>query len=1172
MLPDRPTPERSLVLALEHVQEAVIVTDASGLTTWVNRACTKLTGYPLQDFLGKKPGALLQGPATDPDTVRRLRWAIAQQAETYEELVNYHQSGRPYWLAMSLSPILDEGGNCTGFVSVGREVTARVHTEDALRDSLQFNIDLVELSPMAIYVYDFQHRLLVYVNPAYEELLGYHLPEMQQMGQELFRRLCHPGDLAKRVASQAAIIQDRDDQVFTDTYRAICKDERVLHMSVRERVLKRGPDGQVEQVIGFALDITGQVTAEANLLRAERLLSQTSQAAKVGGWEVDPVARTLYWSDITRQIHEVEDEPPVPNEDFDQLSARLLNNYKEGESRNKVWAAFHLAVTQGEPFDVEAQIITAKGREVWVRIIGQVTMQDGQAQRIYGAFYDIDAQKRAALDLLHTKELLAETSQVARVGGWYVDFDAQEAYWSDVAKQIHEMPADFVPQVNTAIYFYKKGEHRRRIVAYVERAMQTGQGWDDEFLILTQSGREVWARVIGKAEMEGGRCRRLYGTFQDIDDKKRTQLALLATKQQLQDILDSLTEVVWAISLPDYKLIFASASSESLYGLMREELFSRRSPWLSAIHPEDRWVINEMDQSLHSRGHYVLEYRIVTPQGEVKWVNNKARYVLNESGEPIELRGILIDISASKRYEQALIQAKEQAEVANRAKSEFLANMSHEIRTPLNGIIGFSELLRNSRLDEAQRQYAQTVNESARALLDIINDILDFSKIEAGMLELELANTSLPNLLAQAISVVRYQVQAKDLGLRLTCAPDVPPVVSADPVRLRQVLINLLGNAVKFTSQGEIELKLEATAPEKNGLAFLRFTVSDTGIGIDPENQQKIFDAFVQADTSTTRKFGGTGLGLSISNRLLALMGSKLQLQSTVGQGSTFFFDVTLRPVAPTGPELSPTAGPWSDGTLLEGLFAGQSAPISAAPYLVLIVEDNPVNLLLAKILVQRLLPQAEVAEAINGQLAVAYCQQQVPDLVLMDVQMPVMNGYQAAQAMRALAHLAQTPIVALTAGHVVGERERCLAAGMNDFVSKPVAEAVLGAALTRWLAGKLPASGRPAIPVGFPHLDEYRAGGPELLAGVLGACREELQLVLANLHTCVSTGDATAFRRTGHRLKGTCLYLGLEPLGQLAKQMEQLPEWDEGAAATLTSQAEGQIAQLLAVIERELA
>ncbi len=1167
MSPDRPTPERSLVLALAHVQEAVIVTDADGLTTWVNRACTKLTGYTLQDFLGKKPGALLQGPATDPDTVRRLRSAIAQQVETYEELVNYHQSGRPYWLAMSLSPILDEGGTCLGFVSVGREITARVQTEDTLRDSLKFNAELIELSPMAIYVYDFQHRLLVYVNPAYEELLGYRLPEMQQMGRELFQRLCHPADLSKRIASQKAIGQDRENRVFADTYRAICKDGRLLHMSVRERVLKRGPDGEVEQVIGFALDITGQVTAEANLLRAERLLSQTSQAAKVGGWEVDLVSHTLYWSDITRQIHEMENEPAVL-ESTEAMSAWLLSNYKEGESRDKVWAAFHLAVTQGQAFDIEAQIITAKGREVWVRLIGQVTMHDGQAQRIYGAFYDIDAQKKAALDLLHTKELLAETNYVARVGGWYVDFDAQEAYWSDVAKQIHEMPLDFVPQIDTAIYFYKKGENRQRIVAYVERARQTGQGWDDEFLILTQSGREVWARVIGKAEMVGGRCRRLFGSFQDIDDKKRTQLALLATKQQLQDILDSLTEVVWAISLPDYKLIFASASSEALYGLTREELFARRSPWLSAIHPEDRWVISDMDQSLHSQGHYVLEYRIVTPQGEVKWVNNKARYVLNESGEAVELRGILIDISASKRYEQALIQAKDQAEVANRAKSEFLANMSHEIRTPLNGIIGFSDLLRNSRLDEAQRQYAQTVNESARALLDIINDILDFSKIEAGMLELELADTNLPSLLAQATSVVRYQVQAKDLGLRLTCAPDVPQVVSADPVRLRQVLVNLLGNAVKFTNQGEIELTLETTAPAENGLAFLRFSVSDTGIGIDPENQQKIFEAFVQADTSTTRKFGGTGLGLSISNRLLALMGSKLQLQSTLGQGSTFFFDVALRTVAPAdaGP------APWSNSSLGQGLFAGQVSPVSDLAYQVLIVEDNPVNLLLAKILVQRLLPQAEVAEAADGQLAVAYCQQQAPDLVLMDVQMPVMNGYEAAQAMRAMPALVQMPIIALTAGHVVGERERCLAAGMNDFVSKPVAEAVLGAVLARWLAGKLPVSGRPSPPIGFPHLDEYRAGGPELLAGVLGACREELQLAVANLRASIAAGDVTTFRRIGHRLKGTCLYLGLEPLGQLAKQMEQLPEWDEGAAATLTSQAEGQIAQLLAVIERELA
>lgn len=666
---------------------------------------------------------------------------------------------------------------------------------------------------------------------------------------------------------------------------------------------------------------------------------------------------------------------------------------------------------------------------------------------VIGNAIDVTERYRLEEDLRRTKETLEQTNRVARVGGWELDVQRQKLSWTSITKEIHEMPADFQPTLVEAINFYKEGPSREIIGQAVEEALISGIGWDLELQVVTGKGNDIWVRVIGNAEGEPGNYKRLYGTFQDI-----TQ---------------------------------------------------------------------------------IVEQR------------------------------------------EALVLAMQKAENANIAKSEFLANMSHEIRTPLNGVIGFTDLVMKTKLNDTQEQYLSIVNQSANALLSTINDILDFSKIEAGKLELNVEKCDIYELAGQAADIISYQVQKKGLEMLLDVSPELPRFIYADSIRLKQVLVNLLGNASKFTQKGEIELKIASLEPGDNETT-IRFSVRDTGIGIPKEKQVKIFEAFSQEDTSTTKRYGGTGLGLTISNKLLALMDSHLELNSEHGVGSTFYFDVSFKseagePIvwqdiddvknvlivddnennriilnqilalknisvteARNGLEalqllvggnkydvifmdyhmpvidgletikkiresIYPTAeqqriillhSSADDEKIIEAcqeLYVSnhlvkplkiddiyksltrlsyeeqalvipeeqEESVASSKNFTILIAEDNPVNMMLVRSILNRLVPGAVLIEVGNGLEAVEYCKLHKPDLVLMDIQMPEMNGCEATEIIRKQDQTQSVPIVALTAGNILGEKEKCLNAGMNDFVVKPIREENIVEILSKWLENR---------------------------------------------------------------------------------------------------------------------
>jgi len=581
------------------------------------------------------------------------------------------------------------------------------------------------------------------------------------------------------------------------------------------------------------------------------------------------------------------------------------------------------------------------------------------------------------------------------------------------------------------------GTHPSEMFREMWQTISLGHVWRGEVCNRARDGSLYWVNAtIVPLLNESGEPERHIAIRTDITDRKRIEA-------QLSEQLHLVEELIEAIPLPVYlkdsagRYVRLNRAFEMFFHIKREVLIGRTLNDL--LPPEDARLHVEMDAELFaSKGMQSYEASVHSRDGIVHDALYRKAALTRRDGSVSGLLGVIVDITERKRAEIEVLRAKEAAEAASRAKSDFLANMSHEIRTPMNGVIGMTDLALETALTSEQREYLTIAKSSAESLLTIINDILDFSKIEAGKLLVEDISFDLYRLITEVLKPLALRAHEKDIELLSEVLHDVPRYVQGDPSRIRQVLVNLVGNAIKFTNDGEIALRTELLQLQ-DGHAIIHFAVHDTGIGIAPDKQELIFDAFSQEDTSTTRKYGGTGLGLSICRRLVELMGGRMWLHSQAGKGSTFHFSVQLQ----VSEQAAPTIG----------------NQVELTGRRILIVDDNATNrrilssmLELLKVL-PRAVDSAQAALTLLGKGATDF------DCILLDAQMPQMDGYELARRLHA-SHKDLPPMLMLSSGALRGDAQRCQEAGIAGFFSKPISLDELHAALGRLFDNASPSDG----------------------------------------------------------------------------------------------------------------
>ena len=818
------------------------------------------------------------------------------------------------------------------------------------------------------------------------------------------------------------------------------------------------------------------------------------------------------------------------------------------EESQSMAAAFETLIAGGALERFECHWLTRDGRRrliAWSHAV--LPGADGQPEFVIGTGTDITEQRQAAAALRASEKKyrdLVEHSQglicMHDLAGYLRAINPAAARLLGYTPEamIGRSLADFLTPAA-----------RQHFGHYLEQVRLDGQA-AGRMYVQTSAGDERVFLYRNTLLGEPGEPPYVLGYGQDITDLYSAENALRAAEARLSSIIGSAMDAIITFDAKQRVTLFNSAA-ERMLGYSAAEAIGQ---------PLERFIPERFRSAHH--GHVLtfgVSQRVNHDMGMIHPISglraDGQEFPIEASIAQIETAGekiftiILRDITQRRRAEEALADARDQALAASRLKSEFLATVSHEIRTPMNGVIGMAELLIETQLDAEQREFAETISSSAHALLAIINDILDYSKIEAGKLAIESAELSVSELLDGVMRLLSSRAGAKNLLLSTELAGDVPARVRGDAGRLRQVLLNLVGNAIKFTRRGSVAVRV--SVDEARAEAFvLRFTVSDTGIGIAPAIRQRLFQPFVQADGSVTRKYGGTGLGLAISKSLAELMGGAIGCESSEGQGSTFWFTARCDAAASRAPlPATPHAG------------ALPSAP--AEPHgIVLLVEDHPVNVQLAVRQLQRLGYIADIAA--NGEEAIAAVSA-APEryqLVLMDCQMPVMDGYAAARAIRMLGLARHIPIIAMTASVLQSDRDACLIAGMDDFLSKPVRIDDLARMIEHW--SKPP--GGDKLLAERPKLAELYAGDAEQLDQLVQTYRSETRTLLGELRLAAAAGDTDRLVHAAHRLRGGCAYFGANRLVALCSQLEALAR--EGALAD----ARAQLPLLLAAAEQDLA
>lgn len=797
------------------------------------------------------------------------------------------------------------------------------------------------------------------------------------------------------------------------------------------------------------------------LRQSESQLRDAQRLAHIGSWYWDAQTDATTGSDELLRIF-----------GFDPAT-QVMPAFKEQRGRcypveewERINAAVQETMRTGIGYELDVQAIR-NGAAIWVTTRGEVVREaEGRTVGLRGTVQDITDRKQAEEAMRQSERLYRAIGESIDYGVWVCDPDGKNIYASESFLELVGMTQQQCSNFGWGDVL-RRDDADRTLAAW-KNCVRTEGIWDIEHCYRGVDGQ--WHPILARGvpvKDEKGKVVCWAGINLDISRLKQAEAALRASEERFELAARGTGAGIWDYDIRTGKVYF-SPRWKALFGYQEHEIGDTLEDWSRLLHPDEReWILKFQDDFLAGTSSSVtVEYRLRHKDGSYRWIEAHGVVVRDPAGQPCRFVGSHGDITLRKQAEQErerlaesltqkvveledaqqeLLRAKTAAEAANEAKSRFLANISHELRTPMNAILGMVDLALSKQVDPTVADFLNTARQSADLLLVLLNDLLDCAKIESGNLTLESAPFSLRHALDQVTRVLAIHADKK--GIRFSCqiAPQVPDALVGDHVRLRQILLNLGTNGVKFTEQGEVTMTVSAESQDA-GQVGLEFVVQDTGIGITRLELDRLFQPFAQADPSTTRRFGGTGLGLSIASSLVAMMGGRISVESECGQGSIFRFAIRL-----------PLAGQESCGAKIPDVPSKATRALR-----VLLVEDNPANQKLAAFVLTERGHQVEIAA--DGQQGFAMAQTGRYDAILMDVQMPVMDGHEATKAIRAWeGDRSHVPIIALTAHAMKEDRERCLAVGMEGYLSKPIDGNELIALLESLAAGAARAAPQPA-------------------------------------------------------------------------------------------------------------